>query len=44
MLVLYAYDPEAIVFGGSISQAFDFFRGAMYERLAEFPMHGPSNG
>lgn len=37
MLALYAYDPEAIVFGGSISQAFDFFREAMYERLAEFP-------
>lgn len=37
MLVLYAYDPEAIVFGGSISQAFVFFREAMYERLRAFP-------
>ena len=37
MLVLYAYDPEAVVFGGSIAQAFDFFRDAMYERLQEFP-------
>lgn len=37
MLTLYAYDPEAIVFGGSISHAFGFFRGAMYERLAKFP-------
>lgn len=37
MLVLYAYDPQAIVFGGSIAHAFDFFRDAMYERLKEFP-------
>lgn len=37
MLALYAYDPEAIVFGGSIAHAFEFFREAMYERLAEFP-------
>lgn len=37
MLVLYAYDPEAIVFGGSISHAFGFFRESMYERLREFP-------
>ncbi|WP_295938816.1 ROK family protein [uncultured Alistipes sp.] len=37
MMILYAYDPEAIVFGGSIAHAFDFFRDAMYERLKEFP-------
>lgn len=37
MLALFAYDPEAIVFGGSIARAFGFFRGAMYERLEEFP-------
>lgn len=37
MLVLYAYDPEAIVFGGSISRAFEFFRGSMFERLRAFP-------
>ena len=36
-LVLYAYDPEAIVFGGSISCAFPFFREAMYARMREFP-------
>lgn len=37
MLALYAYDPEAIVFGGSIAQAFDFFRDSMHARLAKFP-------
>lgn len=36
-LILYAYDPEAIVFGGSISQAFDYWSEAMWERLEEFP-------
>jgi len=37
MLVLYTYDPEAIVFGGSIAHAFGFFREAMYEQLKRFP-------
>lgn len=37
ILALYAYDPEAIVFGGSISRAFPFFREAMYETMREFP-------
>ena len=37
MLALYAYDPQAIVFGGSISHAFGFFRDAMYEQLKQFP-------
>lgn len=36
MLAMYAYDPEAIVFGGSIVQAFDFFKEAMYETLDGF--------
>lgn len=36
MLTLYAYDPQAIVFGGSISRAFCFFRSAMYEQLRHF--------
>ncbi len=44
MLVLYAYDPEAIVFGGSISRAFEFFRGSMFERLRAFPMPKPWSG
>ena len=37
MLILYAYDPEAIVFGGSISHAFDFFSEAMHAELVKFP-------
>lgn len=37
MLILYTYDPEAIVFGGSIPNAYDFFRKAMYARIADFP-------
>lgn len=37
MVVLYAYDPEAIVFGGSIAHAFDFFSEAMYDELKNFP-------
>lgn len=37
MLVLYAYDPDAIVFGGSIAHAFGFFCEAMYGELKRFP-------
>ena len=37
MMILYAYDPEAVVFGGSIAHAFGFFREAMYEQLKQFP-------
>lgn len=37
MLILYAYDPEAIVFGGSIAQAYGFYQEAMFEKLKEFP-------
>ncbi|WP_290539824.1 ROK family protein [Alistipes sp.] len=36
MLVMYAYDPEAIVLGGSIAQAFAFFKDSMYETLDGF--------
>ena len=34
---MYAYDPEAIIFGGGITDAYDFFKDAMMERLNEFP-------
>ena len=37
-LVINAYDPEIIVFGGSISTAYDFFKGSMYEELKKFPV------
>lgn len=35
--ILYTYDPEAIILGGSISQAFDLFKDAMYEEIKDFP-------
>ena len=34
--VVYAYDPQAIVIGGSLSKAFGFFQAAMFESLKEF--------
>jgi len=37
LLVLYAYDPELIVLGGSISVALPLFGGTMRERLREYP-------
>ncbi|MEG2612830.1 MAG: ROK family protein [Alistipes sp.] len=43
-LILYAYDPEAIVIGGSIANAFEFFKDAMYERLKEFPYAKTTEG
>jgi len=36
MTVLYAYDPELIVLGGSIARAFAYFEAGMRERLADF--------
>lgn len=35
-LILYAYDPQVIVFGGSISNAFEFFKDGMYKELESF--------
>lgn len=37
MLAMYTYDPEAIVLGGSIAQAFEFFKDSMYEQIGRFP-------
>jgi glucokinase len=36
-VVLFTYDPEAIILGGSISKAFDLFANGMYESLKTFP-------
>jgi glucokinase len=36
MTALYAFDPEMVVFGGSISRAFGLFEAGLRERLAEF--------
>ncbi|WP_080903520.1 ROK family protein [Parabacteroides sp. Marseille-P3160] len=35
--ILFAYDPQAIIFGGSISQAYEYFAPRMHECLAGFP-------
>lgn len=34
--ILFAYDPEAIVFGGGIAASFDLFERAMYKNLDTF--------
>ena len=34
LIALYAYDPEIIILGGSISRAFEFFKKSMMEKLA----------
>ncbi|MEX2234150.1 MAG: ROK family protein [Cyclobacteriaceae bacterium] len=34
--VVYCYDPEAIVIGGSVSKAFRFFEEAMFRSLKDF--------
>lgn len=36
MSIMYAYDPEVIVMGGSISKAFRFFESAMNKKIQEF--------
>jgi glucokinase len=36
IVLMYAYDPELIVLGGSISQAMPFFERRMRERLREY--------
>ena len=34
--VLYTYDPEAVILGGSISKAFDFFKVSMKDAMSDF--------
>jgi glucokinase len=34
--ILYAYDPEIIILGGSVSKSFEFFRDAMYQAMQNF--------
>lgn len=36
-VILLILDPQAIIFGGSISRSFDLFSEAMYENLKNFP-------
>lgn len=35
-IVLYAYDPETIILGGSISNAYEFFMDAVWQGLQDF--------
>lgn len=35
--VLYTYNPQAIIFGGSIANSFRFFEKSMMKKLYEFP-------
>ena len=34
--ILYAYDPEVIILGGSVSQSFEFFKDSMFHALQDF--------
>jgi glucokinase len=36
-VVLFAYDPDAVILGGSIAGAYDFFRAGMEKTLQSFP-------
>lgn len=36
LIVLYAYDPEIVILGGSVSRAFPLFEQAMRERLQSY--------
>ena len=35
--IIFAYDPEAIIFGGGITDAYDLFKDSMMEHLNKFP-------
>lgn len=35
--ILLVLDPQAIIFGGSISQSFDLFKDSIFENLKDFP-------
>jgi glucokinase len=39
MIIMLAVDPQAIIFGGSVSRAFEFYEKAMRHRLTSFPYH-----
>lgn len=35
--ILYTYDPQAVILGGEISQAYKFFSAKMHEEITNFP-------
>jgi len=37
MIIMFAVDPEAIIVGGAVSEAFSFFEKSMRERMKTFP-------
>jgi len=37
MTILFAVDPEAIILGGSVSQAYPFFQKTMWKEIRSFP-------
>jgi glucokinase len=34
--ILYVYDPDIIIMGGSVSNAFNFFKTSMYREIENF--------
>lgn len=36
-MTMFSYDPQAIIFGGSLAQAFDFYIDALHKSLSSFP-------
>lgn len=36
-IILLAFDPEAVIFGGSVTKSFHFFEKAMWESIRTFP-------
>jgi len=42
--ILYAYDPEAIILGGSVRKAFRFFEDAMWESVRSFAFSNSVKG
>lgn len=36
-IILYTYDPEMIILGGSVSKSYDFFKNSMLETISDFP-------
>ena len=39
-IIMYTYDPDSIVLGGSVSQAFNFFNKAMFKAMQNFDYPG----
>ena len=36
-MIMYAYDPAVIIFGGSIAKAFPLYSESMWKVIREFP-------